>query len=117
MATEKIKIVKIGRKQQPSKFKPGETYSITTIMDDENRKMAAMGKWADGGKIGDVIEAEVESKTYTDKDGFQQTSLNLKNPNPSSFSGKGGFGVSIKTIWSNSYTIAASLAPLIFAFS
>jgi len=107
---EKIKIIKLGRKQQPSKFKPGETYSITTVMDDKNRKLAAMGKWAEDWKIGDVIEAEIEEKKWTDKDGFEQISLNIKNPKPfTPGAGRGFFNPKI-----TAYQLAAALAPLFF---
>lgn len=109
--TEKIKITRIGRKQQPSKFKPGETYSITTLMDDKGRKLSAMGKWAEGWKEGDVIEAIVEMKTWTDKDGFEQTNLSLKNPNQQTFSPRG----SMFNPLISAYQIAATLAPLLFA--
>jgi len=108
---EKIKITKIGIKQQPSKFKPGETYSIVTILDTKNRKMTAMGKWAEGWKVGDIIEAEVKEKKWTDKDGFEQTNLALDNPNKQAFTPRGGgFNPMI-----NAYQIAAELAPLLFA--
>jgi len=108
---EKITIVKIGRKAQPSKFKPGETYNITTVMDDKNRKLVAMGAWADGWKIGDIIEVEVSEKKWTDKDGFEQTSLNIANPNKKPWTG-GGSGAN-PTI--ASWQIAAQLAPLFYA--
>ncbi|MFA5395005.1 MAG: hypothetical protein WC346_03200 [Methanogenium sp.] len=109
---EKIKIVKIGRKQQPSKFKPGETYSITTIMDEKNRKLVAMGAWGEKWQVGDVIEASVEEKKWTDKDGFEQISLNLKNPNQSAFTPRGGSYFNPVVV---SYQLAASLAPLFFS--
>ncbi len=115
MATEKIKIVKIGRKTQPSKYKPGETFNITTILDEKNRKMTAMGKWSDGWKLGDIVEAEIENKKYTDKDGFEQMSLSMKNPNATAFTGKGGFSAPAKSVWAEAYTIAATLAPLLYA--
>ena len=62
---EKLKIIKVGRKQQPSKFKPGETYSITTIMVPEcskgkNQKLTAMGLWAENWKEEDIIEGTIE---------------------------------------------------------
>lgn len=107
---EKITIVKIGRKQQPSKFKPGETYSITTLLDEKGRKLAAMGQWAEAWKIGDVIEADIEEKKWTDKDGFEQVSLNLKNPNQKQFIPRGGPSPLV-----TAYELAASLAPLLYA--
>jgi len=111
---EKITITKIGRKQQPSKFKQGETYTITTIMDDKGRKLVAMGGWSDSWKVGDVVEGEVSEKKWTDKDGFEQTSLNLTNPNKKSWSGGQGGGAVINTTII-SYQIAAQLAPLLYA--
>ena len=106
--SEKIKIVKLATKQQPSKYKPGETYSIITIMDEKNRKLTAMGNWAEGWKEGDVIEANVEEKKWVDRDGFEQTGLSLKNPNASTF----------KSFKRNSlidaYHIAAALTPALY---
>ncbi len=109
---EKIKIIKLGRKQQPSKFKPGEMYSITTIMDEKNRKLAAMGKWAEDWKVGDVVEAEIEEKKWTDKDGFEQVSLNVKNPNQKPFTPGGGRSFFNPKI--TAYQLAATLAPILF---
>ena len=111
--SEKITIIKIGRKQNPSKYKPGTTYSITTVLDDKNRKLTAMGKWSDEWKVGDVIDGIVEEKKWTDKDGFEQIGLSLKNPVPSTFGGKGsGF---VKNVLIDAYQIAAALAPVIYA--
>ena len=114
---EKLKIIKIGRKQQPSKFKPGETYSITTILVPEcskgkNQKLTAMGQWSEGWKEGDEIEGIVEEKKWTDKDGFEQTNFSLTNPNKKEFTpyGSKSFNPLI-----TAYQIAATLAPLIFA--
>lgn len=107
---EKIKIVKIAVKQQPSKYKPGETYSIVTVMDEQNRKLTAMGKWAEGWKVGDVVEAIVEEKKWTDRDGFEQTGLSLKNPTPSTFNK----GYQRNTLV-DAYHIAAALAPVVYA--
>ena len=110
----KLKIVKIGRKQNPSKYKPGETYTITTIMDEQNRKITAMGKWTDAWNEGMVVEGILEPTTWTDKDGFEQKGWSLKNPNPVQFKA-GGAGYQPKTMVVNAYTIAAQLAPLLFA--
>lgn len=87
---EKITIKKIGRKDMPSKFKEGETYKMTTILDDNNRKMTAFGQWAEGWKVGDEVEVDVKEKTWRDKDGFEQTSLNMDNPNKKPFTPRGG---------------------------
>jgi len=109
---EKIKIVQLGRKSQPSKFKPGEMYAITTIMDDKNRKLGAMGAWAEKWVVGDVIEGTIVEKKWTDKDGFEQVSLNIENPNKKEFSPRGGGSYSNPVIVS--YQLAATLAPLFF---
>jgi hypothetical protein len=115
--TEKVKIAKIGRKQQPSKFKPGDTYSITTILVPEcskgkNQKLTAMGAWTDSWKLGDIVEGIIEEKKWTDKDGFEQISLSLTNPNKKTFTPGGGRSFNPLI---TAYEIAASLAPLIFA--
>ncbi len=112
MPTEKIKIAKLARKQQPSKYKQGETYSITTIMDEKGRKIAGLGQWTENWKVGDEIEGDVQEKKWTDRDGFEQTSLTINNPNQKSWSGRSGFQQNPKII---SYQLAASLAPLLFA--
>jgi len=110
---EKIKITKIGRKQQASKFKEGETYNITTVMDEKGRKLVAMGAWADGWKEGDEIEVEIKEKKWTDKDGFDQISLNLINPNKKPWVGGGAGSNPIFVAWQ----LAAQLAPLFFSDS
>ena len=112
--TVKIKIAKIGRKEMPSKVKEGETYSITTILDEiSGRKGAAMGKFADGWKIGDTVEGIWEKRTWKDKDGFAQESWNIKNPN-ATVGGKGGTWGPRKATIVDSYTVAAALAPILF---
>ena len=112
--TVKIKIAKIGRKEMPSKFKEGETYSITTVLDEvSGRKGAAMGKFADGWKIGDTVEGIWEKRTWKDKDGFAQESWNIKNPNATT-GGKGGSWGPRKATIVDSYTVAAALAPILF---
>lgn len=110
MSIEKIKIIKIGRKQQPSKFKPGETYSITTILDEKNRKLTAMGPWSENWKIGDEIEGTIEEKKWTDKDGFEQTNLNIKNPNSKQFVPRDTTNFLVI-----SYQLAATLSSLLYA--
>jgi single-stranded DNA-binding protein len=114
---EKLEIVKIGRKQQPSKFKPGETYNIATVLvkscsKGDNQKLTAMGAWADGWKVGDVVEGEIKEKKWTDKDGFEQVNFSIENPNKKQFTpGKSSFFNPLVS----AYQIAASLAPLLFA--
>lgn len=99
-----------------SKFKEGETYNITNILDEiSGRKGAAMGAWADGWKVGDTVEAIWEKRTWKDKDGFEQESWNLKNPNANK-GGRGGgssWGPRKATIM-DAYQIAATLAPLLY---
>lgn len=110
----KIKISKIGRKQMPSKFKEGETYNITTIMDEiTGRKGVAMGTFADSWKVGDTVEGIWEEKKYTDKDGFEQKSWNIKNPNKKEFKAGSSFGPRKATLV-DAYTIAALLAPVLY---
>jgi single-stranded DNA-binding protein len=111
MAIEKIKIEKLGRKTQPSKYGDG-TYAITTIQDQKGRKIAGIGKWTEGWNVGDIIEGEIEVKKYTDKDGFEQTSLNIKNPNAKAWTPRAGSQASPIV---SAYQLAASLAPVIFA--
>lgn len=111
---EKIKIKKISRKELPSKYKEGETYALMTILDHKNRKLTAFGKWAEGWKEGDVVEVIVKEKTWRDKDGFDQVSLNLDNPNKKPFTpGFGGRGFNNKASAYNSavmYMIAVGLS-------
>lgn len=113
--TVKIKIAKIGRKEFPSKFKEGETYNITTIQDElTGRKGAAMGKWADAWKVGETIEGVWEKRTYKDKDGFEQESWNIKNPEQKP-AGKGsGSWAPKKPTLVDAYQIAAALSPILF---
>lgn len=114
----KIKIKKIGRKQMPSKFKEGETYNITTVLDEiSGRKGAAMGQFADSWKVGDEVDGIWEKKTWKDKDGFEQENWNIKNPVKKEFKGGGGGG----STWApkkpsivDAYTVAAVLAPVLF---
>ena len=109
-----IKIAKVGRKQMPSKFKEGDTYNITTIMDEiTGRKGVAMGTFADSWKIGDTVQGIWEEKKYTDKDGFEQKSWNIKNPEQKKFTGGSSYGPRKATLV-DAYTIAATLAPLLF---
>ena len=107
--SEKITIVKLASKQQPSKYKPGETYSIITILDDKNRKLTAMGKWAESWKVGDVSDVLVDERKWKDRDGFDQTGFSLKNPNAQEF----GKGFKPRNIMIDAYTIAAALMPVV----
>mgnify|MGYP000879891149 FL=1 len=108
-----IKIAKIGRKEMPSKFKEGATYNITTVMDEiSGRKGAAMGVFADNWKVGDIVKGIWEEKKYIDKDGFEQKSWNIKNPEQKKFT-SGSYGPRKATLV-DAYTIAATLAPSLF---
>ena len=91
---EKITIKKIGRKDMPSKFKEGDTYKMTTVLDDKNRKMTAFGKWAENWSVGDNVEVNIKEKTWRNKDGFEEVSLNLDNPNKQAYIPRGGAGAS-----------------------
>lgn len=109
--SEKITIKKIGRKDMPSKFKEGETYKMTTILDDKNRKMTAFGGWAEGWEVGNEVEVNVVPKTWKDRDGMEQNSLNLENPNKQPFTprGGGGFNPTISA-YQSAATFALALA-------
>jgi hypothetical protein len=87
---EKITIKKLKRQDMPSKFKEGDTYKLTTVLDDKGRKMSATGKWAENWKAGDVIEANVEQSKWVDRNGNENINLKLTNPNPSTFN-RGNF--------------------------
>jgi len=115
--TVKIKISQIGRKQQPSKFKPGDTYTIATIMDElTGRKASAFGKWTDGWTVGSEQEVIWKENNYTDKDGFEQKGWNLENPDKKEYTGpRGGFGAAPKPSIIDAYAIAATLAPVLYA--
>jgi len=89
--TEQIKIQNITTKQNPSKFQPGQFYTIATIIDEKGRELTAMGKWAESWKVGDTISAIVEQNQWTDRQGQAHTSLKLKNPNPSTNFQKSGY--------------------------
>lgn len=108
--TEKITIIKIKRQDMPSKYKEGDTYKLTTILDSKKRKMTATGKWAENWKVDDVIEAIIEKKPWTDRNGNEIINLNLKNPNPKTFQSR-GYGQ--KSIVSEAATIAIQLFPLL----
>lgn len=111
----KIKIAKVGRKEMPSKFKEGETYSITTILDEiSGRKGTGIGKFSDSWKVGDTIEGIWEKRVWKDKDGFEQESWNIKNPNATPAGGKGGTWGPRKATLVDAYTVAAALAPVLF---
>lgn len=88
--SEKITIKKIARKDMPSKFKEGDTYKMTQVIDIEGRKMTAFGKWAENWKEGDTPDVIINKKSWKDRDGFEQISLNLENPNKSTGSFGGG---------------------------
>jgi len=118
MAIEKITIKKIGRKDMPSKFKEGEVYSMVTILDENGRKMTAFGDktesdWTKNWEIGSEVSVEVNVKEGKDKDGFDVTYYNLKNP-----AKKAAGGYSKQSNNSNyaiiqAYHIAAAIAPLL----
>lgn len=114
--TTKIKISQIARKQQPSKFKPGETYTIATIVDEiTGRKASAFGVWTDDWKVGGEPEVIWKENKYTDKDGFEQKGWNLENPNKKVYTGPRGGGFAAKPSIVDAYAIAATLAPVLYA--
>lgn len=108
----KIQIEKLGRKSMPSKYKEGDTYSITTIKDSiTGRKGSAIGGWADNWKEGDSVEAIWSPREFTDKDGFTQKTWSLENPNKNTKTGSWG---PKKPTLVDAYMIAAALAPVLF---
>ena len=116
--TTKVKITQVGKKQQPSKFKPGETYTIATIMDEiTGRKASAFGGWTDNWKVGDEVDVIWKEHNWTDKDGFEQKGWNLENPNKKEYTGpKGGYGAAAaKPSIVDAYAIAAVLTPVLYA--
>lgn len=113
---ETIKIMQIGRKQMPSQFKQGETYAMTTVMDEKNRELVAMGNWAENWKQGDEIEVIVEEKEWTNpKTGFKQTNFKLVNPNKKPFTPGFGRGNAKADPITQSFELAAKIAPLLYA--
>lgn len=111
----KIKITKLGRKEFPSKFKEGETYNITTILDEiSGRKGSAIGKFADNWKIGDTVDGIWEKRIYKDKDGFEKEDWNIKDPNKKEFKGGGGNWGPKKPSIVDAYNLAVSLVPFLF---
>ena len=111
----KIKITKIGKKQQPSKFKEGDTYTIATIMDEyTGRKASGFGKWTDDWKEGHEFNGIWVANNWKDKDGFEQKGWNIENPDKKEYTGPRGGAAATLTII-HAYTIAAALAPVIFA--
>lgn len=108
---EKITIKKIGRKALPNKYKPGETYNLTTILDDTDRKLTTTGTWADNWQIGDEIEGEIKEKKWMDKDGFEQVSLTIENPNKKPFIPRENVSNNPVIV---SYQIAAQVFPVLF---
>lgn len=116
--TTKVKIAQVGKKQNPSKFKPGDTYTIATVMDEiTGKKASAFGAWTDNWKVGDEIEVIWKENNWTDKDGFEQKGWNLENPNKKVYTGPrgGGYSSTSKPSVVNAYTIAATLAPVLYA--
>lgn len=74
--------MQIGRVSNPSKYKEGETYEVTTVIDQTGRRLTATGNWAKDWKQGDEIEVNVESsKWFNKKTGIEETSLRLVDPN------------------------------------
>ena len=95
-----IKIKNLVRKQQPSKYKPGETYTIVNILSEDDKPYSAMGSWTDSWKDGDTVNAEVVEKRVSQSDGSVMTFYNLKNPNQSQF------GKFTRNTWPQAYALA-----------
>ena len=61
----RLKIVKIKREEKPSRYKRGKTFSSVVFMDEENRKIKAMGKWTKKWKEGDEVDGVLKrTKRY-----------------------------------------------------
>ena len=101
---EKITISQISRKQQPSKNNPGTTYTITNVKDANEKVYSAFGRWAEGWKEGDIVEANVVEKEITGFDGFSKKVFNLENPNPLT----NRFGP--RNLWPQAYDLALNMA-------
>lgn len=107
---ERIKIVKIGRKEMPSKFKEGETYIKTTVLDETSRTIGCFDEpWSKDWKEGDIVEGDIEKVEKRGTDGSLQVYYNIKNPNKKPFTPKTFGNPNVQV-----YQIAAALAPVIF---
>ena len=113
---ETIKIKKLGRKQMPSKYREGQTYAMTQIIDAQNRKMTGFGPWTENWKIEDEISANITKSDFTDRNGITKTSLKLENPNPSSQQRGQQYDTNrIPYVDRLGWEIASKLAPILFS--
>lgn len=116
---ERVVIAKVGRKEMPSKFREGETYTMTNIQTEDGRTMTTFTDWAKTWKVGDTIEGYVTSSTYKNKQGFDEESIRIADPAMSDKK-KGGWtgsprsGGGVPRIV-DAYNIAAKLAPILYA--
>ena len=101
---EKITIVNIERKAQPSKFKPGTTYLVTYVTDQNSRRLSASGNWALAWAIGQTIDVDVETGTYQAQDGSTQPSYRIKSPPRPQFQDGPR-----KAPWETAYSLALSV--------
>ena len=62
---KKLRIVKIMKKKQsPSRYGRGKTFTTITFRDERNRKIKAMGRWTENWQEGDVVEGLLKSSAY-----------------------------------------------------
>lgn len=61
---KKLRIVKMKKKQSPSKYKKGGTFTTVKFVDEKKRKIKAMGKWTDSWKEGDIVEGFLKRSSY-----------------------------------------------------
>ena len=102
MEPVQIQIAQISKTQQPSKYKPGETYTAVKIKSADGVVYSTSGKWSEDWKEGDTITAIVDKVERLGSDGFPVTYLNLKNPNPST----GNSQFRKRNFWPDAYRLA-----------
>lgn len=115
---ERVVIAKIGRKEMPSKFREGETYTMTNIQTEDGRVMTTFTDWAKTWKVGDAIEGIITSSTYKNKQGFDEESIRIADPSladkkKGAWSGGARAGGVPRIV--DAYKIAAQLAPVLYA--
>ncbi|MCK9556396.1 hypothetical protein M0R36_11400 [bacterium] len=67
---EKLRIVKIKKKQSPSMYKNRKAFSTVMFIDEKKRKIKAMGRWTDGWKERDVVTGFLRRSAYEDDQGI-----------------------------------------------
>ena len=113
LETVDIKIATLSKKEMAGQYGP---YNLISILDEvSGRNGAASGKWTDSWKVGDIINGQWSLRKYTDKNGTERMSWDIKNPTPSTYTGnKSGNYAPKKPNIVDAYTVAAMLAPVMF---